>query len=146
MIGARNVRGGIVLLAAGLLLGLAMSLYAFVPLVPKVPAGLDAYDDLPRRLLRLGHIAAVMLPVLNIVLGGWLDRLALSRRAKEASSWLLLGGAAGLPLTLVMEALVPPLGRLHVSGPPAVAFCAGAFLAAWGCRKENDLFLPRLPQ
>jgi hypothetical protein len=135
MIGARNVRGGIVLLAAGLLLGLVMSLYAFVPLVPQVPAALDRYDDLPRRLVRLAHIAAIMLPLINVVLGGRLDQLALSRRAKEAASHLLLWGAAGLPLMLALEAIVPALRGLHVSGPPAVAFCAGVFVAAWGCRR-----------
>ena len=45
-----------------------MSLYAFQPLVP-VPASLMRYDDLPRRLLRLAHIAGVMLPLINVVTG-----------------------------------------------------------------------------
>jgi len=76
--GARNVKGGLVLLSTGLAAGLGMSLYAFQPLVP-VPASLLRYDDLPRRLLRLAHIAGVMLPLINIVVGPWLDRLSLPR-------------------------------------------------------------------
>ena len=134
MTGVRNVRGGIVLLFVGLLMGLAMSLYAFVPMVPKVPAALDAYDDLPRRLVRLAHIAAIMLPVINIVLGGWIDRLALSPRARETASRLLLWGAAGVPLALLIEAVWPVARNLHVSGVPVLAFCGavGALsVGAW---------------
>jgi hypothetical protein len=135
MIGARNVRGGIALLSAGLLMGLLMSLYAFVPMVPKVPAALDQYDDVPRRLLRLAHVAAIMLPLINIVLGGWLDRLALSARAKEVTSRLLLWGGGGVPLGLTIEALSPLARNVHVSGVPVLVFCAGMFVATLGaCR------------
>ena len=129
MTGARNVRGGLALLAAGLAGGLAMSLYAFAPLVA-VPPSLARYDDLPRRLIRLAHIAAIMLPLINIVVGPWLDRLRLPGAVRTAASWLLLLGAAGLPLTLALEALVPPLIPLHLSAPPALAFCAGVFVVA----------------
>jgi hypothetical protein len=127
--GARNVRGGIVLLGFGLAAGLAMSLYAFKPLVP-VPESLAHYDDLPRRLFRLSHIAAIMLPIINIVLGAWLDRLRLPPAARMLASWLLLTGGIGLPIALALEGLVPPLIDLHLSAAPAIAFCAGVFLAA----------------
>src|SRR5262249_59718257 len=106
MSGTRNVRGGLMLLSVGLAAGLAMSVYAFQPLVP-VPPSLDHYDDLPRRLIRLAHIAAVMLPLINVVVGPWLDRLQLSWRARETASRLLLVGAVGLPLALAIEPLVP---------------------------------------
>lgn len=124
----RNVRGGLVLLPLGLLAGLAMSLYAFQPLVTP-PAGLDRYDDLPRRLLRLGHIAAIMLPLINIVVGPWIDRLALGRRARGLTSGLLLFGAAALPAALWIQAFRP---ELHLAALPAVAFTAGASILALG--------------
>ncbi len=136
MIGARNVKGGLVLLGVGLAAGLAMSLYAFQPLVP-VPAGLARYDDLPRRLFRLAHIAAVMLPLINVVVGPWLDRLALGDREKRAASALLLAGAAGLPAALAVEALVPPAIALHLSAVPALAFCAGAFTVTAGAWRTD---------
>jgi len=137
--GVRNVRGGILLLCAGLGLGLLMSLYAFVPMIPKVPASLDGYDDLPRRLIRLAHIAAIMLPVINIALGGWLDRLALSARARETSSRLLLWGAAGVPLALLLEAVWPLARNLHVSAVPVLAFCgAVAAIAVGAWRMEIE--------
>lgn len=123
----KNVRAGLVLLPIGLLAGMAMSLYAFHPLV-QPPDGLASYDDLPRRLLRLGHIAAVMLPLINIVLGPWVERLA------PKSAGLLIWGAAGLPLALWAEAVVPALRPFHPSGIPAVLFTLGTLrvgVQAW---------------
>ena len=136
MTGARNVKGGLMLLSLGLGAGLAMSLYAFQPLVP-VPAALSHYDDLPRRLIRLAHIAAIMLPLINIVLGPWLDRLRLPMRARVAASWLLLAGGATLPAALALEAAVPTAIPLHLSALPAVAFCLGVFLVSAGAYRTN---------
>jgi hypothetical protein len=131
MSGARNIKAGLVLLALSLVGGLAMSLYAFVPMV-RVPEGLLHYDDLPRRLLRLAHVAAVMVPLLNIVCGLLLDRLRLSRPLREAASVLLLAGAVGLPLALGAEALVPAAREWPLAGPPAVAVTLGGLLVTIG--------------
>lgn len=134
MTGSRNVKGGLVLLALSLVGGLAMSLYAFVPLV-RVPAGLDQYDDLQRRLFRLAHIAAVMLPIINVLFGLILDRLRLSAFVKEATSWLLLVGAFTLPAALAVEGLWESARAWHLAGPPATAFTIGTILLAVGaCR------------
>ena len=136
MTGARNVVGGLVLLSLGLAAGLGMSLYAFTPLMA-VPPPLAHYDDLPRRLVRLAHIAAVMLPLINIVLGPWLDRLRLPGRIRHAASWLLLLGAAGLPLSLALEAFIPPLIVLHLPALPALGFTLAVWLVAAGaCRTD----------
>jgi hypothetical protein len=136
VIGAKNVKGGLVLLSLGLLAGLAMSLYAFEPIV-RPPASLDAYDDLPRRLIRLAHISAIMLPLLNVVLGGWIDRLALPRRAREAASQLLLWGGALVPVTLGLQAAWAPARSLHLAGGPVVAFCLGVFLVTLGALRAD---------
>lgn len=136
MIGARNVRGGLVLLGGGLAGGLVMSLYAFAPLVP-VPPALARYDDLPRRLLRLAHIAGIMLPLINVIVGPWLDRLRLPDAVKRAASRLLLAGAATLPGALTLEAALPPLIPLHLSAPPALAFCAGIFIVGAGAYRTD---------
>ena len=131
LIGARNVKAGLALLALSLVGGLAMSLYAFVPMV-KVPEGLIHYDDLPRRLFRLAHVAAVMLPLLNVVCGLVLDRLRLSVGVKGFTSVLLLAGAVGLPLALAAQGLSPVAREWHVAGPPAVATAIAAVLMAVG--------------
>lgn len=136
MRGARNVKGGLVLLFAGVAGGLLMAVYAFEPIVPP-PDGLVRYDDLPRRLVRLAHIAAVMLPLINITLGPWLDRLVLSPRLAGAASWLLLAGALGLPPALVVQAVVPAAGRLHLSGIPATTFVAGLAIVALGAWRTD---------
>ncbi|MBI3854316.1 MAG: hypothetical protein HY293_01350 [Planctomycetes bacterium] len=131
MTGARNIKAGLVLLALSLAGGLAMSLYAFVPMIP-VPAGLEHYDDVARRLLRLAHVAAVMVPLLNILLGLLLDRLRLSPAMRELTSFLLLAGALGLPLALAAEGLSPVARGCHLAGPPAIATTLGAALATIG--------------
>jgi hypothetical protein len=136
MIGSRNVKGGLVLVCVGLLAGLAMSLYAFEPLV-RPPAALEHYDDLPRRLLRLAHIAGVGLPLINVVLGGWIDRVALSRGCKQGASVLLLAGAALVPAALGLEAAWAPLRAAHLAGPPVVAFCLGVFLLTFGALRTD---------
>lgn len=136
MIGSRNVKGGLLLVSLGLLAGLGMSLYAFEPLVPP-PAALAHYDDLPRRMIRLAHISAIMLPLLNIVLGGWIDRLSLSRPAKECASLLLLLGGALVPVALGLEAAWAPARSLHLAGPPVVAFCLGVFQITLGALRTN---------
>jgi len=136
LIGARNVKTGLALLALSLAGGLAMSLYAFVPMV-KVPEGLIRVDDLPRRLFRLAHVAAVMLPLLNVVCGLVLDRLRLSVGAKEVTSVLLLAGAVGLPLALVAQGLSVQAREWHVAGPPAVAMTLGAILMAVGALRTR---------
>lgn len=112
----------------GLLAGLGMSLYAFHPIV-KSPW---AYDELPRRLLRLGHIAAVMLPLINIIVGPWIERIRLGPKAQRWASELLLWGAVGLPLALAVEAFFPALRPLHPSGLPAIAFSLGTLIIGRG--------------
>lgn len=136
MSGARNLRGGLALLAAGLLAGLAMSLYAFEPIVAP-PASLADYDALPRRLLRLAHVAAVMLPLLNIVLAPLVDRVRLGPRGRAAASWMLLAGAATLPAALALQAVWPLARVAHLAAPPALAFVTGVVLLAAGARRAT---------
>ena len=130
-IGASNVKGGLVLLPLGLVAGLLMSLYAFVPMVP-VPGALAVYDELPRRLIRLAHIAAIMLPVLNIVMGCWIDRLSLSTGWKRAASRLLLAGAILLPAALFVEGLSPMARLVHAAALPAMIFTLGTVIVSLG--------------
>jgi hypothetical protein len=134
MSGARNVKAGLALLGLSLVGGLAMSLYAFVPMI-RVPASLEHYDDAPRRLLRLAHVAAVMVPLLNVLCGLLIDRLRLSRGMKECASILLLAGAVGLPLALGAEGLWAFSREWHLAGPPAIAVTLGVLLVAIGAAR-----------
>lgn len=135
-VGTRNVRAGLLLIAVGLAVGLLMSLYAFVPMLPKVPASLDDYTDLPRRMIRLGHIAAIMLPLLNILFGLVIDRLELRYKLKSTASWLLIAGAALGPAALFVEAFSETARTLHLTAVPFTAFCVGTFILSWGALRD----------
>lgn len=130
MIGARNVKVGLALLALSLVGGLVLSLWSFQPMLAP-PPGYARYDELPRRLMRLAHVAAVMLPLINVVAGLLIDRVAMTERARRGVSVGLLAGALWLPGALAAEALWPPLRILHLAGIPAVAFTAAVATLAW---------------
>lgn len=90
-------------LSAGAVLGL----WAFGgPFTP--PSWFGAYDDPGRRLLRLAHIAAVMLPILTFHFLRALPGCAFPRRAAERWCAVLLIGAVGLPLTLALAGFWRP--------------------------------------
>ena len=103
--------------------------------------GFQSYGDLPRRMARLAHIAAVMLPLINIVIGSKLDLLALSPKWRRWASWLLLLGAVTLPPALLAQALSPTLAALHVSGVPAFALTAALLITAGGALRSRGAAL-----
>lgn len=117
----------------GILFGLAAALWigtwAFNgPMT--APAGFESYDSLPRRLLRLGHIAAIAVGVLNIVFGRELPRLALSDGWKRAASILAALAWPGLALGCMAAAFVPSLK--YALPPGALALTAASAIAAVG--------------
>lgn len=117
----------------GIFLGLAAALWigtwAFDgPMT--TPAGFESYDSLPRRLLRLGHIAAIAVGVLNILFGRELPRLALSDGWKRAASILAALAWPGLALGCMAAAFVPSLKYALPAG--ALALTAATAIAAVG--------------
>lgn len=84
----------------GLLLGLALG-----PVVHR--EGFGGYADLRRRAVRLGHIAAVMLPLI----GGFYAIAASTWRpgveVPALASLAYVGGAVGLVLVLLLTGFVP---------------------------------------
>lgn len=104
-------------LPVGLLLGLALGLVA------RHEGGWGGYGSFRRRAARLGHIAAVMLPVI-----AGFYALALGDASHDpALAWgvgLWIGGGLGLPAVLFLAAWHP---RLRLALPvPALATTAGA--------------------
>lgn len=134
-LGRRTKLWGLALMPLGLCWGLALSLYAFHPILTPPPMLADP-TSLPRRLLRLAHIAAVMLPLITVVVAERLDTLPLSANTRVWVSRLLLWPAVGLPMALAAEALVAPLQWLHPSGAPAMAFTAALTVIGWGAAVE----------
>jgi hypothetical protein len=72
-IGRMNIHVAWWMIGAGMAAGAVLGLWSFGgPIEP--PPGFRAFDDLPRRLTRLGHIAAIALPALNLLYVPWMRR------------------------------------------------------------------------
>lgn len=114
-------------MAVGALTGLVLGLWSFGGPVP-VPEWLGDYDTLPRRLMRLGHIAFFGLGILNILLAFHLGRL----RSKDKLAGLGLAamnfGNIFLPLTLICAAFFEPLK--YLMSLPATAITVALLVAA----------------
>src|SRR4030095_12485455 len=108
----------------GLWLGAVLALWSFGGPVP-APPGFEDPGSVPRRLLRLAHIALIALPILNLHFVPWTLRTAWGDRGRRACCLLLLVGTVGLPAALAAAAFWPP--ALYAAAPPALATIAGVF-------------------
>src|SRR5262245_9351819 len=117
------------LMGLGLLGGAVLGAWSFGgPVAP--PAALAAYDALPRRLLRLAHIAAIALPVINLCYVPWIQRSGWSRRTRRWLCHVLLGGTLGLPATLALAAFWP--AAIYAAPAPALGVTAAVLSLALG--------------
>jgi hypothetical protein len=92
--------------------------------------GFRAFDDLPRRLVRLGHVAAIALPALNLLYVPWMARSRWGGSARRAGCRLLLFGTVALPSLLMLAAFWSP-GR-YLLPIPVTALIAAVWLLAAG--------------
>jgi len=65
---------------------------------------LGGYASVERRYLRLGHVAFIALSIINILYGKELVAVALPMLVKNVGSYLMIFGAAGVPLTCLSAA------------------------------------------
>src|SRR5437868_449963 len=101
-IGRRNVVWGWCAIVLGPTGGSILMAWCFAgPFSAPVP-WLESYDSVERRVLRLAHVAMVMIPLINIVLGHELDQIALSAAWKRRASWLGIIAIPGVPLGLFL--------------------------------------------
>jgi hypothetical protein len=133
-VGRVNVRVAWWMIGASMVMGAVLGLWSFGgPLAP--PPGFEAFDALPRRLVRLGHIAAVALPALNLLYVPWMARSRWSAPARRLGCALLLFGTLALPSLLVLAAFWDP-GRYLLPLPVLALIAAVGFLAA-GLRRRR---------
>ena len=114
-------------LAFGAASGLLMGLWSFGGPVP-VPDWLGDYGDLPRRLLRLGHIAFFGLGILNIMVARHIARSRLRPGWRRAALICMSFGNVLLPLTLVAASVHEPLK--YLTGAPAITVTAALGISA----------------
>lgn len=109
--------------------GMIMGMWSFGGPFP-VPAWLGEYDDLSRRLARLGHIAFFGLGFLNLFLASELQRTTLGPSGKRWAALAMNVGNVFLPLTLFAAAAYHPLK--YFMSVPAGAVLLALVLAAYG--------------
>ena len=121
-------------MALGVATGLVMGMWSFDGPVP-VPEmlGDGEYDDVPRRLARLGHIALFGLGILNLLLARDLSGLDLGRGQRRVAAWAMNFGNIFLPLTLFAAAAWHPLK--YTMPLPAISIFVAMAIAALGAAK-----------
>ena len=127
-LGGANVRVAWWMIGGSMAVGAVLGLWSFGGPVP-APVGFVAYDDLPRRLIRLGHIAAIALPMLNLLYVPWMGRSRWGGATRRAGCRLLLFGTVALPSVLVLAAFWGA-GRYLLPIPVAALTVAACLLAA----------------
>ena len=131
--GRANVRVAGWMIGGSMAVGAVLGLWSFGgPVAP--PPGFRAFDDLPRRLVRLGHIAAIALPALNLLYVPWMARSRWGASARRAGCRLLLFGTVALPSFLMLAAFWDP--GLYLLPIPVTALIAAVWLLAAGLPKR----------
>lgn len=104
----RNRAIGFASLLTGVASGMVLGLWSFGGPLP-VPDQIGEYGDLPRRFLRLGHIAFFGLGIINLALAGHCRQLAFTPPGRRRALQLMNLGNIGLPPLLIAAAWVPSL-------------------------------------
>jgi hypothetical protein len=129
--GRPNIMWGWVGIVLGPTVGSILMAWCFAGPFPSPMERLADYDGVERRMLRLAHVAMVMIPLINVVFGMHLDRAVLSPVWKRRASTLALIAIPGVPIGLTLGALIwVPLKWLSVPG--VYAFIAALAINAVG--------------
>jgi hypothetical protein len=127
--GEWNRRIGWLCTCLGAASGLIMGLWSFNgPFA--VPGWLGEYDQVARRLARLGHIAFFGLGILNVLVAAELPRCSLGSATRRVASWAMNFGNVFLPLTLFAAAAYHPIK--YFMSIPALAVFVALVLTACG--------------
>jgi len=108
-VGNRNISFGWLWILVGIIAGAIMGMWSFNgPLT----SPLGEYTALPRRMVRLAHIAFIALAIINILYGYEIDRI--KSKFKNLGSQFMIYGAILMPLFLIGAAFFEPLKYLTV--------------------------------
>jgi hypothetical protein len=104
-VGKKNISFGWIWILAGFLVGAVMGMWSFNgPLAS--PFG--DYTSLPRRLLRLSHIAFIALAIINILYGYEIDKVKLKEKTKQIGSLCMIYGTVLMSVFLLAAAFFEP--------------------------------------
>jgi hypothetical protein len=130
-VGRSNRLIGWISLVVGAGTGLILGLWSFNGPV-EVPAWLGGYQEVSRRLARLGHIAFFGLGILNILVARELPRLTIGRSLLRAASITMNLGNVLLPTALFAAAASHPF-KYFLPFPASCVFVALAIVAYGVC-------------
>lgn len=127
IIGNKNVHFGWVWLLFGLLLGAVMGLWSFNG---PFASPFGDYTSLPRRMIRLAHIAFIALGMINILYGYQIDKLVVKEKYKIIGSRCLVSGSVLMPIMLIGAAFFEPLK--YFTAIPATLIIVSISIIAFG--------------
>lgn len=120
--------------------GMILGLWSFGGPLP-VPDGIGDYGDLPRRLIRLGHIAFFGLGMINLALAGHARSLPFDPASRSRALTLMNLGNGGLPPLLIAAAWLP--GLIYALAVPVacvfLSLCLAARAAWRGCSTRQRI-------
>ena len=120
--GQLNIYWGWIWMVLGIASGSLIGMYAFAGPF-KSPKNHEDYNSLPRRLVRLAHIAMFMLPLINIAYGHHIDLIPLSETWKVIGSYGMIICMIGVPTLLILASFYLPFKYLEVV-PVSAGFLA----------------------
>lgn len=107
-----------------------MGLHAFKP------DWLGGYSSLPRRFLRLSHIAFMALSLTNILYGICIDSINLPEKLKKLGSYSMIMAAITMPIICLFSIYDSFFQNLFFI--PALTFTCAVFIMAFGYIKRTD--------
>lgn len=124
IVGQINILFGWAWMCLGFVFGMILGMWA------EGEKWLGGYTSLTRRYLRLAHVAFIALSIINILYGKELGVIDLPIPVKNIGSYLMIFGAAGVPLTCISAAFFRK--TRYLLPLPAVAVLAGTSILVIG--------------
>lgn len=114
-------------MAFGIFTGLIIGMWSFDGPMP-TPKIIGDYDSCGRRLIRLGHVAFIMLPLISMSYAMQISETSLSPENRILAVRLMWFGMIGVPVTCMAGGFVRPLKYL-MSFPAISVFIALTMMA-----------------
>ncbi|MNG74787.1 CorA-like Mg2+ transporter protein [compost metagenome] len=108
-------------IVVGIMMGGLMGMYAFKGPF-RAPKGHENYTDLNRRMLRLAHIAFIMLPLISMLYGMNIDDLQVPYIYKYYAAICMVILSVGIPVLLIAACFYLPFKYIQV-----IPFSCGMF-------------------
>ena len=126
--GELNIDLGWIWMILGILSGSVLGMWSFGGPMP-LPKGFEEYSSLPRRMIRLAHIAFFALPMISILYGLTIDQAAISDQMKQLGCHCFLVCMFGVPTLLIAGAYYNPIKYLEAI--PVSAGIIGLGIQCW---------------